>query len=153
MTHWIEPVQPLTSDHLLSTQPGTASAAPTARHTALVLPPTFPALLSRWALPILARVSIYLDADSISHLRSLARGCLSVIRSQLERAEAASLEDDGGIQLGSSLEGVPAIGGEAEWEERMGCWMVWEVVIGIWGQKDLRSEEEALFAGRGWAVV
>ena len=40
--------------------------------------------------------------------------------------------------------GEEGVWGKGE-EERMGCWMIWGVVVEVWAQRDLVGEAEVVF--------
>ncbi|KAH9938355.1 uncharacterized protein B0H18DRAFT_11966 [Fomitopsis serialis] len=86
---------------------------------------------SRWIFALLSRVRDDVSADEMSTLRSLARACMSLIE---ERKRATS-------NVASSSQGK-AVGLFPMNES--GCWMIITLVIGIWGQRDLWQDAEAM---------
>jgi hypothetical protein len=109
------------------------------RHiTALVETPATPTLapgLARWAFALLAHLDPttgLLTGEQTSHLRSLARACLAVIEAHVEALVA---DGDRARWLGP-----------AKVEERMGCWMIWAAVVGVWAQRDLEDEMAKVLA-------
>lgn len=71
-----------------------------------------------WAFALLARVEAVPSADDTAQLRSLARGCVGLIRAR-----------------------------EGTDEYTVGCWMVLAAVASVWAQHDLWEDaEDALSA-------
>lgn len=78
---------------------------------------------ARWMFALLSRVDEYISADEMSTLRSLARGCMGLLKERVIRE--ADVE----------TEGRPAIA-EAS------CWMIVTAVGGLWGQRDLWQDAQ-----------
>ncbi|KAI0939398.1 hypothetical protein AcV5_000828 [Taiwanofungus camphoratus] len=90
---------------------------------------------ARWMFVLLSRVEEYTSADETSLLRNLARACMSLIKESIRRRT---------ITLDSVMEKD-----EAKEDARLdewSCWMVVTTIIGIWGQRDLWSDAEAMLA-------
>lgn len=88
---------------------------------------------ARWMFALLSRVDDYLSADEMSTLRSLARGCMGLIKAALQRRAKHAPPD------------VSADGGDAGIAETS-CWLVVAAVVGIWGQRDLWQDAESMLA-------
>lgn len=88
----------------------------------------------RWMFVLLSRVDDYISADEQSTLRSLARGCMSLIKERMVSPTADSSADS---RKHSSVIGISS------------CWMIITAVIGIWGQRDLWMDAEATLATVG----
>ncbi|KZT13029.1 uncharacterized protein LAESUDRAFT_710129 [Laetiporus sulphureus 93-53] len=87
---------------------------------------------ARWMFVLLSRVEDYISADEMSLLRNLARACIRWI------GESKRLQD-----VEATTESpAPA---PSRMDERS-CWMVITAVVGIWGQKDLWMDAEAVLA-------
>ncbi|CED84448.1 hypothetical protein [Phaffia rhodozyma] len=100
--------------------------------------PSIPPILAYWSFSLLTRLDAHLlSGESISDLRSLARACLAVIERQLELYTTD--------QEGSNTVRLRQQSRQEDEDERMACWMIWELVVEVWKQRDLRQEEEALF--------
>ena len=84
---------------------------------------------ARWMFALLSRVDDFITADEQSTLRSLARDCMSLIK---ERMQQAPDEDEEAEE--STIIGIPS------------CWMVITAIIGVWGQKDLWMDAEAMLS-------
>lgn len=99
--------------------------------------PSFPPILARWAFALLARLDPttgLLSGEHVSLLRVLARAGLDVIEAHVQAFGAAPSER----AFGTWMEGGRV-------EERIGCWMVWNAVVGVWAQRDLEDEMEKVF--------
>jgi hypothetical protein len=88
----------------------------------------------RWIFALLARVEETPSADDMAHLRSLARGCVGLIKVAPDdtrtsaNSSSSTQEEDGTTQAFAA-----------------GCWMVVGAVAGAWSQRDLwQDAEEAL---------
>lgn len=88
----------------------------------------------RWMFVLLSRVDDYLSADEMSTLRSLARGCMGLIRDRLQRRSALDVE-------AGDTEGT--IIAEAS------CWLIIVAVVGLWGQHDLWQDAQSMLADLG----
>ena len=71
----------------------------------------------------------YVSADEMSLLRNLARACMSLIEESRKR--------------GASSTALPAKG-EPHPMGEPACWMVVAAVVGVWGQRDLWMDAEAM---------
>lgn len=81
---------------------------------------------ARWMFVLLARVDDFITADEQSSLRTLARGCISLIRERMQQPPAEDPSD--------RIIGVPS------------CWMVVAAVTGMWGQRDLWMDAESMLS-------
>ncbi|CCM05565.1 uncharacterized protein FIBRA_07792 [Fibroporia radiculosa] len=90
---------------------------------------------ARWIFVLLSHVEDYITADETSLLRNLARACLSLIEER-ERLRTRSSTDEGSSD------------GQTHMDERS-CWMVVTAVAGIWGQRDLWMDAEAMLSTIG----
>ncbi|KAJ7178948.1 hypothetical protein C8R46DRAFT_1071970 [Mycena filopes] len=78
---------------------------------------------TRWIFSLLSRVDDYVSADEMHLLRNLARAYLAFLKELMHsKAEGASAEDVN-----------PA-----------SCWLIISTVVGIWGQRDLWADAEAM---------
>lgn len=86
---------------------------------------------ARWMFALLSRVDDYLSADETSTLRSLARGCIGLVKDRLERRSSpdAGAEDTQNAAIAEAS-----------------CWMVVAAVVGLWGQHDLWQDAESMLA-------
>ena len=84
---------------------------------------------SRWIFVLLSRVEDYVSADEMSLLRSLARACMSLIEESRKRG-------DSGTTMFAEGEPLPIA--------EPACWMVVTAVVGVWGQRDLWMDAEAM---------
>ncbi|KAF7798895.1 hypothetical protein EIP86_010123 [Pleurotus ostreatoroseus] len=91
---------------------------------------------ARWMFVLLSRVDDYITADEQSTLRTLARGCMSLIK---ERIQEHSTPSEGSSSAESNDAGR-TIGVSA-------CWMVVTAITGVWGQKDLWIDAESMLSG------
>ena len=89
---------------------------------------------ARWMFALLSRVDDYLSADEMSTLRSLARGCMGLIKDRLQSKSAPDVEL-------SDAEAVAIA--EAS------CWLIIAAVVGLWGQRDLWQDAESMLADLG----
>lgn len=87
----------------------------------------------RWMFALLSRVDDYLTADEMSTLRSLARGCMDLIKHRLQQRADGAAPD------------VEADVGDVTIAETS-CWLVIAAVIGLWGQRDLWQDAESMLA-------
>ena len=83
---------------------------------------------ARWMFVLLSRVDEYISADETSTLRSLARSCMGLIK---ERRTIASPDSGMGVE-------------SAELVTEPSCWMIITAVVGIWAQRDLWQDAEAM---------
>lgn len=88
---------------------------------------------ARWIFVLLSRVDDYISADETSTLRSLARGCIGLIK---ERRAAASME--------SALEADTQVSSGMIAEAS--CWIIVTAVIGVWAQRDLWQDAEVMLS-------
>lgn len=88
---------------------------------------------ARWVFVLLSRVDDYISADETSTLRSLARGCVGLIK---ERRTAASTESASGEDSQASSGTIA----EAS------CWIIVTAVIGVWAQRDLWQDAEVMLS-------
>lgn len=77
---------------------------------------------ARWILSLLTRVEDTVSADEMNLLRNLARACLGILQTRRGRVEAAEAISDAS------------------------CWMIFTAVAGVWGQKDLWTDAEAVLS-------
>ncbi|KAI0728676.1 hypothetical protein C8Q72DRAFT_875595 [Fomitopsis betulina] len=84
---------------------------------------------SPWIFVLLSRVEEYVTADEMSLLRNLARACISLIEENRTRETSSIVKP---------AEGRPHLIDEPT------CWMVVTAVVGVWGQKDLWMDAEAM---------
>ena len=91
---------------------------------------------ARWMFALLSRVDGQLTGDEISHLRSLARACLALIK-ELTRNE---------LLLDTSLpKGLKWIGDPSDAPiDGRACWIIITAIADFWGQKDLWMDAEKL---------
>lgn len=84
---------------------------------------------SRWIFVLLSRVEDYVSADEMSLLRNLARACIALIEENRTRENPSVVRpgEDGPHPIGEPT-----------------CWMVVTAVVGVWGQKDLWMDAEAM---------
>ena len=85
---------------------------------------------ARWMFVLLSRVDDYITADEQSTLRSLARGCMSLIKERMDApalAEANSASNEQSAPIGIAS-----------------CWLIIAAVTGVWGQRDLWMDAEAM---------
>ena len=87
----------------------------------------------RWMFALLSRVDDYLSADEMSTLRSLARGCMGLIKDRLQR------------RANRAAPNVEADVGDVRIAETS-CWLVIAAVVGLWGQRDLWQDAESMLA-------
>ena len=85
---------------------------------------------ARWMFALLSRVDDYLTADEMSTLRSLARGCMGLIKDILQRRPGAAP----GVELDVNVIAETS------------CWLVIAAVVGHWGQRDLWQDAESMLA-------
>ncbi|KIP10679.1 hypothetical protein PHLGIDRAFT_100801 [Phlebiopsis gigantea 11061_1 CR5-6] len=87
----------------------------------------------RWMFALLSRVDDYLSADEMSTLRSLARGCMDLIKHRLQpRIDGAAPDVEADVSDVRITEAS--------------CWLVISAIIGLWGQRDLWQDAEAMLA-------
>lgn len=82
---------------------------------------------ARWMFVLLSRVDDFISADETSTLRSLARGCMGLIRKRM--SERAASETDNNASEDSKAPQNCAT--------EPSCWIIITAIIGIWAQKDL----------------
>lgn len=88
---------------------------------------------ARWMFALLSRVDDFLSADEMSTLRSLARGCMGLIKDILQkRAQRTAPDVETDV-------GDPGIA-------ETSCWLVVAAVAGLWGQRDLWQDAESMLA-------
>ena len=88
----------------------------------------------RWMFALLSRVDDYLTADEMSTLRSLARGCMDLIKHRLQQQRADGAAPD----VEADVDDVTIA--------ETSCWLVISAVIGLWGQRDLWQDAESMLA-------
>ncbi|KAI0637968.1 hypothetical protein C8Q77DRAFT_1153660 [Trametes polyzona] len=86
---------------------------------------------ARWMFALLSRVDDWISSDETSLLRNLARACISLL-AETRRRRAAQQESEASE--------------EASMIDDASCWMVISAVTGVWGQKDLWMDAEALLS-------
>ena len=84
---------------------------------------------ARWMFVLLSRVDNYISADEASTLRSVARGCMNLIKERRTLTSADCDEDN---------PNTGSMNGEAS------CWMIITAVIGIWAQNDLWEDAKVM---------
>ncbi len=93
----------------------------------------------QWMFTLLARVDEFTSADETSTLRSLARGCLGLIKLRmLERAAGTPSSASSAGQSGSTR--------DSEVISEASCWMIVTAIIGLWAQRDLWQDAEQMLA-------
>ncbi|EIW82357.1 hypothetical protein CONPUDRAFT_103424 [Coniophora puteana RWD-64-598 SS2] len=98
----------------------------------------------RWMFALLAKIDDYVQADDMSHLRSLARGCISLIKEMFSAVETSSEHPE---LLTETIAQTPRKQKGATIDEGS-CWMVFAAVAGVWAQKDLWMDVESSFIER-----
>lgn len=88
----------------------------------------------RWMFALLSRVDDYLTADEMSTLRSLARGCMGLIKDKLQRHTSQPAP---GVESEDIADATIA---------ETSCWLVIAAVVGLWGQRDLWQDAESMLA-------
>jgi hypothetical protein len=96
---------------------------------------------ARWMFVLLARVDEYISADEASTLRSLARGCISLVRLRMEERAAAPATKTEEVVEGERVTRAGDVISESS------CWMIITAVIGVWAQRDLWQDAETMLAG------
>lgn len=91
---------------------------------------------ARWIFVLLSRVDEYISADETNTLRSLARGCMGLIKERMERAEPS--EEANSAEPGE----VDRMIAESS------CWMIITAVISIWAQRDLWQDAEDMLRAK-----
>ena len=89
---------------------------------------------ARWMFALLSRVDDYLSADEMSTLRSLARGCMGLIKRRMQDKAAPDDERADGAMSETS------------------CWLIIAAVVGLWGQRDLWQDAESMLSTIGSSV-
>ena len=84
---------------------------------------------SRWIFFLLSRVEDYVSALEFSLVRHLARACTSLIYECRRRCDSSMKTT---ASDAAHLMGEPA------------CWLVVTAVVGVWGQRDLWMDAEAM---------
>jgi hypothetical protein len=92
---------------------------------------------ARWMFALLTRVDDYISGDEMSTLRSLARGCMELIKLRLQSETAPS--------VGADKRADNAISATS-------CWFIIAAVVGLWGQRDLWQDAELMLSSVGSAV-
>ena len=88
---------------------------------------------ARWMFVLLSRVDDYISADETSTLRSLARGCMGLIKECRTATLAASnLGDLSQKPFASVTESA--------------CWLIITAIIGSWAQWDLWQDADAMLS-------
>ncbi|KAI9001354.1 hypothetical protein BD414DRAFT_505092 [Trametes punicea] len=90
---------------------------------------------ARWMFILLSRVDDWISSDETSLLRNLARACISILVERRRRCAAPAKE----AQAAETAE-------EANMINDTACWMIISAVTGMWGQKDLWMDAEALLS-------
>jgi len=91
---------------------------------------------ARWMFVLLSRVDDYISADETSTLRSLARGCIGLIKERTDGSAAATAE----CSLNEPSKNSEEVIAESS------CWIIIAAVIGTWAQKDLWQDAEAMLS-------
>lgn len=92
-----------------------------------------------WIFSLLSRVEDNLTADDVSLLRSLARACLALLKI-LRRMRLVGEKEVARAGHGVEVESL-----EVPISERS-CWIIISIVVGVWGQRDLWMDSEAMLA-------
>ncbi|KDQ29464.1 hypothetical protein PLEOSDRAFT_1040169 [Pleurotus ostreatus PC15] len=87
-------------------EPETSTMIPTESH-------------ARWIFALLSRVEDHVSADDMSHLRSLARACISLIKVRL------------------STSGTSTSSSKVDMMSTTSCWMTITTIAELWAQRDL----------------
>jgi len=94
---------------------------------------------ARWIFVLLSRIEDHISADDMSLLRNLARASLALLKELMSKRTADT----------ESL-GTPKITGEGDVGDDMSgrsCWIIVTAVAGVWGQRDLWMDAEAMLGG------
>ena len=97
---------------------------------------------AQWMFVLLARVDDFISADETSTLRSLARGCLGLIKLRMQ--ERVSHGD--ALRNASGSSDVVPIATSSEVISETSCWMIITAIIGLWAQRDLWQDAEEMLA-------
>ncbi|KAI0089125.1 hypothetical protein BDY19DRAFT_944290 [Irpex rosettiformis] len=96
---------------------------------------------AKWMFVLLARVDDFISADEMSTLRSLARGCLGLIKLRMQqRGSTIAIGDVSGMRDTFSATT------SAEVISETSCWMIVTAIIGLWAQRDLWQDAEDMLA-------
>ena len=91
---------------------------------------------ARWIFVLLSRVEDHISADDTSLLRGMARACLELLKDIIRKKPVVG--EDVGSHTSECPDGV-----QSQITERS-CWMIVSIIVGIWGQRDLWMEAEAM---------
>jgi hypothetical protein len=92
---------------------------------------------ARWIFVLLSRIEDHIAADDMSLLRNLARACLGLIKVAIsQRSMSVELEEQPNV--GHSNEKCNEVMAERS------CWIIISAVVGVWGQRDLWMDAEAM---------
>jgi hypothetical protein len=92
---------------------------------------------ARWIFVLLSRVEDYVTPNDMNLLRGMARACLGLIKDMQKKRV-----------LGGEIV-AQAIDHQAGFRDPIAersCWMIVSIIAGIWGQRDLWTEAEAMLA-------
>jgi Survival motor neuron (SMN) interacting protein 1 (SIP1) len=84
---------------------------------------------ARWMFALLSRVEDSISADDMSLLRNLARAVLDILK------QRRSLPTDSVLAVNQ-----PTVALISE----SSCWLVVSAVVGVWGQRDIWTDAEAM---------
>ena len=102
--------------------------------------PELPSLLvtdthARWIFALLSRVDDNVSADEMNLLRNLARAALTLLKQLIQQRSTPA-----GMELITDAGVIPTIIPMDE----ISCWLVVSVVVGVWGQRDIWMDAEAM---------
>jgi hypothetical protein len=91
---------------------------------------------ARWIFALLSRVEDYISADDMSLLRNLARASLALLKDILRRRPPVGDAEPATKEEGDAKIVVPM--------SECSCWMIVTAIVGVWGQRDLWDDAEAM---------
>lgn len=93
---------------------------------------------ARWIFVLLSRVEDFISADDMSLLRSLARASLALLKQSMQRSSSI------GAVIPTEAVPVNATQRDGDVISERSCWMIITAVAGVWGQRDLWIDAEAM---------
>jgi len=96
---------------------------------------------ARWIFVLLSRIEDFISADDMSLLRNLARSCLAFLK-ELMRTQTTHADSETPQVTGGEDTGV-----HKTYMSERSCWFIITAVAGVWGQRDLWMDAEAMLAG------
>jgi hypothetical protein len=91
-----------------------------------------------WIFVLLSRIEDHISADDMSLLRNLARACLGILKASIPQHSMSGKPEE------PSMAGHSDVVKRDEIISERSCWIIISTIVGIWGQRDLWMDAEAM---------